>query len=174
MLRPSTMRGPLPVVLLTTTLLGAPACSSDEPAGSPDAAVGGPADAAPPPADFRRFTRVFGGGPCPADTDCTGSIEVRQNGRLLVDRLGEFPAEVHEATITAGELDEIVAIVTDPDLVALLDLRHPPCPEVADAWDEMTLVDDDASHDNVVTFCDDDPIVAARAALDDLAAAYVP
>jgi len=169
------MRRLFPVVLLTTFLLAAPACSDDEPAGSsPDAAVGGLPDAAPPAGAFRRFTRVFGGGPCPQDMDCTGSIEVRQNRRLLVDRLGEYPAVVHEATITAAELDHVVAVVTAPDLVALLDLRHPPCPEVADAWDEMTLVDDEASHDNVVTFCDDDPIVAARAALDDLAAAYVP
>jgi hypothetical protein len=168
------MRGLLSVALLTTSLLAAPACSDDErDRGSPDAAVDDTPDAAPP-ASFRRFTRVFGGGLCPADTDCTGSIEVRQNGSLLVDRLGEFPAVVHQATISAAELDQVVAIVTDPELVALLDLRHPPCPEVADAWDQMTLFEDDARHDNVVTFCDDDPIVAARAALDELAAAHVP
>jgi len=167
------MRGLLSVTLLTTSFLAAPACSDDDPAaGSPDAAVSGP-DAATS-TTFRRFTRVFGGGPCPEDVDCTGFIEVRQTGRLLVDRVGESPTVVHQATITAAELDDIVAVVTDPDLVALLDLRHPPCAEVADAWDEMTLLDDASRHDNVVTFCDDDPIVAARTALDDLASAYVP
>lgn len=168
------MRGLLSVALLTTSLLLAAACSDDDPAGgSPDAAIDDTADAAPT-SDFRRFTRVFGGGPCPEDVDCVGSIEVRQNGRLLVDRLGEFPAAVHEATITAAELDDIVEVVTDPALVALLDLHQSPCGDVADAWDEMTLLDDTVRHDNVVTFCDDAPIVAARAALDDLAAAYFP
>jgi hypothetical protein len=38
----------------------------------------------------------------------------------------------------------------------------------------MTLVDDDRRHSNGVTFCDDAPIVAARAAITDLADQYVP
>ncbi len=168
------MRGHLSVALLTTSLLAAACADDDPPGGTPDAAVDDPADAAPPPADFRRFTRTFGGGPCPADEDCTGFIEVRQTGRLLLDRIGELPVVVHQATITAVELDQVVTVVTDPDLVALLDLGHSPCAEVADAWDQMTLLDDGARHDNVVTFCDDAPIVAARTALDDLSAAYFP
>lgn len=167
------MRACLSVALLTTSLLAASACSDDDAAGNPDAAVSDPADAASP-APFRRFTRTFGGGPCPDGEDCSGSIEVRQNGRLLVDRLGEVPAVVHEATITGAELDEVVAVVTDPDLVALLDLRQPPCDQPTDVWDAMTLVVDETRHDNDVTFCDDEPIVAARAALDELAAAYFP
>jgi hypothetical protein len=187
MLDRPAMRAPLVAPLLTASLLAAlPACSSDdgEPgrapdaAGddgdTPDAAVLLP-DAAPETVGFRRFTRAFGGGPCPDDIDCAGSIELRQNRRLLVDREGEFPVVVHEATVSPADLERVAAILSDPALVALLDRGEPPCDPPSDSYDTMTLLDDAGeTHANSVTGCADDPIAAARAALDDLAATYVP
>lgn len=174
------MRSPLVVTLLTPLLLASvPACSDDQPppADNPDATVGDDEpDAAPPPpeGEFRRFTRTFGGGPCPEDVDCGGSIDLRRDGRLLVDRVGELPVVVHEAQVSAGDLADVIPILTDADLVRLLDLQQPPCEPPTDVYEDMTLVDADRRHSNGVTFCDDAPIVAARAAITDLADRYVP
>ena len=82
----TTMRTPLVVTLLTSLLSSVPACSDDQPppADNPDARVGDEdPDATPPPPDgeFRRFQRTFGGGPCPDDVDCSGSIDLRHDPR---------------------------------------------------------------------------------------------
>ncbi|HEU5055207.1 MAG TPA: hypothetical protein VFU21_01725 [Kofleriaceae bacterium] len=81
---------------------------------------------------------------------------------------------VHEAQVSQADLDAAVAVLTDPELVALLDLARPPCDPPTDVWDSMLLVDDEARHANGVTFCTDAPIAAARAALDDLVDRYLP
>ncbi len=174
------MRAPLVVALFTPLLLSSvPACSDGDPppADNPDAAADdGDPDASPPPPDgeFRRFRHTFGGGPCPDDVDCSGYIDLRRDGRLLVDREGELPVVIHEAQVSAGDMEEVVAVLTDPDLVALLDLAQPPCEPPTDVYEDMTLVVDSQRHGNAVTFCDDAPIVAARAALADLADRYLP
>lgn len=179
------MRFPLVVTLLTSFLLFSllPACSEDSPpgGGGPDAAADPPdaapidePDASPPDAEFRRFRRSLGGGPCPDGEDCSGYVDVRRDRRLLVDKLGEVEPVIHEAEITQAELDEVIRVVTDPDLVAILDLGRPPCEPPTDVFESMMLVLDDGRHGNSVTFCDDAPLVAARAALDDLVDAYFP
>ena len=81
---------------------------------------------------------------------------------------------IHEAQVSAGDLADIIPILTDADLVALLDLHQPRCEPPTDVFEDMTLVDDDRRHSNAVTFCDDAPIAAARAAITDLADQYVP
>ena len=175
------MRTPLVISLLTSLLLPSlPACSDDEPppADSPDAAPpddDDPPDASPPDeGEFRRFRRFTAGGPCPDDLDCAGYIELRHDGRLLVDRIDELPVVVHKAQVSQEDLDAAVAVLTDPDLVALLDLAGPPCEPPTDIYDSMLLVEEDARHSNSVTFCTDAPIAAARAALDDLVETYLP
>ena len=175
------MRTPLVVSLLTSLLLPSVlACSDDEPppADSPDAAPpddDDQPDASPPvEREFRRFRRYTAGGPCPDDLDCAGYIDLRHDGRLLVDRLDELPVVVHQAQVSQEDLDAAVAVLTDPELVALLDLAGPPCEPPTDIYDSMILVEEDARHSNSVTFCNDAPIAAARAALDDLVEAYLP
>jgi hypothetical protein len=172
-----TMRPYRVLALLTaSSLLALAGCADDSSPRPPaaDAAIDTGADASPPVGDFTRFRRSFGGGPCPDDLDCSGYIDLRQDGRLLVDRMDEVPVVVHEATVSQSDLDEAIAVLTDPALVALLDLGEPPCEPPTDVFDSMLLVEDGDRHTNSVTLCDDDPIVAARAALDDIADAYLP
>ena len=178
------MRTPLVVSLLASLLLpSVPACSDDEPppGDSPDAAPpdddddDDQPDASPPDqAEFRRFRRFSAGGPCPEDLDCAGYIDLRHDGRLRVDRVDELPVVVHEAQVSREDLDAAVAVLTDPELVALLDLAGPPCEPPTDIYDSMLLVEEDARHSNSVTFCSDAPITAARAVLDDLVESYLP
>lgn len=177
------MRTPLVVTFLTSLAVSSvPACSDDEPppAGSPDADIDDDddddePDASPPDeSEFRRFRRSTAGGPCPDDVDCSGYIDLRHDGRLLVDRDGELPVVVHQAQVSQADLDAAVPVLTDPALVALLDRAQPPCEPPSDIFDSMTLVEEDARYSNGVTFCTDEPIAAARAVLDDLAETYLP
>lgn len=117
--------------------------------------------------------RVSMGGMCPPGMDCSGFIELHADGTLLVDRVGEALAEPHQATITTSELEVARAVLTDEDLVALLDLDGPACVEPMDIHEQMTLTDTNGiEHTNGTTFCDQEPIVAARDLLNELADRY--
>jgi hypothetical protein len=160
------------------------ACGGDRdgPAGDLDAAAAidgatpiddaAPADAAE--GEFVRFRRALSGGPCPEDVDCAGYVELDAHGSLTLDRVGETPVVVHEATITVDELDATVPALTAPGLVAILDLDEPPCTGPTDLLETMTLVDSEAEHENAVTGCDHPRLAAARVALAALEATYFP
>lgn len=145
--------------------------SGGDAAGS-DGGPGG-ADAAPL-GEYESFVSSIAGGPCPADTDCTGSSELTACGVLLVDRLGELPVVIHQAEVTEEEQAAAVAIFTDPALLALLDGSEPPCEGPTDVVEQMTLYAGGLQHSNAVTGCTDPPIEAARTALADLATTYFP
>jgi hypothetical protein len=165
---PTRLRHLFALLAAAAFIATAAGCSGDD-APSPERA-----DADVALGDFERFRRSSAGGLCPDDTDCAGFIELAADRVLLVDRIGELPVVVHEAEVTAGELAGAIAILTDRDLVALLDLGEPPCEPPTDVFEQMLLVAGGREHSNSTTFCDDAPLVAARAVLVELADAYVP
>jgi hypothetical protein len=127
-----------------------------------------------PAEDFECFTRSWGAGPCPPDADCSAFIELCAGGALRYDRFGETPVVIHETTVTPDELASAIEVLTDPDLVALLDLDEPPCEPPTDIGENMTLVARGVEHSNSTTACSDPPLVAARETLQALADAYWP
>jgi hypothetical protein len=173
------MRSRLRLALPALVALGLTMSCGDDDSGGGDSggdADGGDAptaDAAPLGA-YESFVRSSSAGPCAEDTDCFGSTELTADRVLLVDRFGELPVVIHQAEVTPEELDAAVAVFTDRDLVALLDLGEPPCVPPSDIDEQMTLFAGGAQHSNSVTLCEDPPLEAARAALDDLAATYFP
>ena len=162
------MRLRLATILAAASIAPGAACSDD------DSSPTGRADAAVAAGDFERFRRSSAAGLCPGDMDCASFIELGADRVLLFDRFGELPVVVHQAEVTPGELADAVLVLTDPDLVALLDLGEPPCLPPSDVFEQMLLVAGGREHANDTTFCDDAPLEAARAALEDLAAAHFP
>jgi hypothetical protein len=127
-----------------------------------------------PAEDFESFTRSWGAGPCIPEEDCAAFIELRADRTLRYDRFGETPVVVHEATVTAEELAGAIEVLTDPQLVALLDLDQPPCEPPTDIGESMTLVARGVEHSNSTTVCSDPPLVAARETLQALVDTYWP
>ena len=153
------------------------ACGGDDdPAGdaSGESDAGGSSADAAPLGDYESFVRSTAGGPCADDMDCFGSTELTADRVLLVDRFGELPVVIHQAEVTPEEFDAAVPVFTDRDLVELLDLGEPPCEPPTDVVEQMTLYAGGLQHSNSVTTCEDAPLEAARAALDDLATTYFP
>jgi hypothetical protein len=172
------MRSRLRLALPALVALGLTAACDDDDAGGgsggdADGSVTPTADAAPLGA-YESFVRSSSAGPCPDDMDCFGSTELTVDRVLLVDRFGELPVVIHQAEVTPEELDAAVAVFTDRDLVALLDLGEPPCVPPSDVDEQMTLFAGGLQHSNSVTLCDDPPLEAARTTLDDLATEYFP
>ncbi len=141
---------------------------------SDKSSAGGSGTDAPTAGAFESFRRTSSAGPCPADSDCSGFVELDADGTLLFDRFDELPVMVHEAQVTAEERDHAIDALTAAALVTLLDLGEPPCTPPSDVFESMTLEAGGSEHRNDVTFCDDPPLVAARAALDQLTQAYFP
>lgn len=130
-------------------------------------------DCLPPETIELDLFRMSMGGFCEPGVDCSGFVELHADGTLLVDRVGEALSEPHQTTITTSELEMARAVLTDADLVALLDLDGPACIEPMDIHEQMTLTDTNGiEHSNGTTFCDQAPIVAARDLLNDLADRY--
>lgn len=168
------MRSRLCLALLAFGLTAA--CGGDDDTGDVHGdgdAGGGIADAAAL-GEYESFARSNSAGPCTGDMDCFGSTELTVDRVLLVDRFGELPVVIHQAEVTPEEFDAAVAVFTDPDLVALLDLGEPPCEPPTDVVEQMTLYAGGLQHSNSVTLCDDAPLAAARTVLDDLATTYFP
>ena len=124
--------------------------------------------------DFRRFRLSSGGGPCNVEDDCSAFIELHMDGTLRVDRWGEFPTAVHEATVSASDLGAAVPVLTNPELEALLGGPVLPCSIVTDSVVTMELVLADGALRNNVTTCEDPPIEAARTTMRQLAESYLP
>ena len=122
--------------------------------------------------NFESF-RVFRGGFCPPDVDCTSSVELSADGTLRVDRFGEPNGAIHTATVNDFDLANAIKVLTDSGLVAILDASEPPCSPPTDIFESMQLVDGDGEHRVGVTFCSGPEIDAARAVLDDLTATYL-
>jgi len=137
-----------------------------------DGDVDGDADGDTPV--FEQFTLFNSAGPCRDGMDCAGFIELNASGLLRVDRFGEVPEVVHEATVSSEDLAAAIPILTDADLVGLLDLGETPCEPPTDIFESMELVMDGVTHENSTTFCSDAPLVAARAAMRGLQETYIP
>lgn len=162
-----------PRLAAALALVLAAGCSDDDadPAGDggTDTSDGAPLGA------FESFRHSTAGGLCPDDLDCAGFIELTADRVLLVDKNGELPVVVHEAEVTVAELDDALPVLTDRALIALLDKAEPPCIPPSDVFEDMTLLEGGGrQHSNSVTFCEDEPIAAARATLRALADAYFP
>jgi len=140
--------------------------------GDTDGDVDGDADGDTPV--FERFTLFNSAGPCMDEMDCAGFIELNASGLLRVDRFGEVPEVVHEATVSSEDLAAAIPILTDVDLVGLLDLGETPCEPPTDIFESMELLMDGVTHENSTTFCSDAPLVAARAAMRGLQETYIP
>ena len=124
---------------------------------------------------FESFRLWEGRGPCRPDGDCEGFIELDYQGRLRVDRFNETPVTVREATVSETDRVVAIAILTDPDLIAALDLPTPPCGEPpTDIFESMTLVVGAVTYFNTTPWCMLSPIDAARRTMDNLAATYLP
>ena len=124
--------------------------------------------------DFRSFRLSSGGGPCNVEDDCSASIELSMDGTLRVDRWGEFPVVVHEATVSAEDLATAVPVLIDPELVALLDGPVLPCSLVFDFVESMEIVLTDGARRNNVTTCENPPIKAALDTIRQLSETYLP
>ena len=124
--------------------------------------------------DFRSFRLSSSGGPCIPEDDCAASIELSMDGTLRVDRWGELPVVVHEATVSAEDLATAISVLTDPELVALLGGPTLPCSLVTDFVESMEVVLADGARRNNVTTCEDPPIEAALATVRQLSETYLP
>ena len=155
-------------------LVLAAGCSGDDSA-DPSGDGGTDTSDGAPLGTFESYRHSTAGGLCPDDLDCAGFIELTADRVLLVDKNGELPVVVHEAEVTVAELDDALPVLTDRALIALLDLGEPPCVPPSDVFEDMTLSEGGGrQHSNSVTFCEDEPIAAARATLRALADAYFP
>lgn len=124
--------------------------------------------------EFRSFTLSSGGGPCNVEDDCAAFIELSMDGTLRVDRWGEFPVVVREATVAAEDLAAAVPVLTDPDLVKLLGGPVLPCSVVTDSVVSMEVVLADGARRNNITTCEDPPIEAAAATMRQLSETHLP
>ena len=130
-------------------------------------------DCGEPEPAFESFALHRSAGPCPPGIDCSGSIELDADGTLRVDIFGELPhGKIHEYTVTDDELDELIAIVTDDELVDILMQDEPPCEGPTDIYESMTLSAGGEQHHNSVTFCGGPALDAARDAMRNLADKY--
>jgi hypothetical protein len=125
--------------------------------------------------DLASFRRTMGYGPCRPGMDCSGFMELRADGTLLVDRVGEEIEEPRQARISDEDLANAIAVFTKPAFVELLDLDEPPCIEPYDIFESMTITEvDGTEHRNRTTLCEEVAISDARAVIDDLADRYLP
>jgi hypothetical protein len=122
---------------------------------------------------FESFLYTSGSGPCPPNSDCSSFTELLALGLLRHDCSGQLPVVVHETMIPAVDRDAVIAVLTDPALVALLDQSGPPCQPPTDVFESMTLVAGGKIHKNAVTFCKQPPIETARSALNKLVQRYL-
>jgi hypothetical protein len=123
---------------------------------------------------FESFRHELGAGPCAPNDDCSQFTELQASGLLRVDCYGQVPVVVHEVTLPAAERDAVIATLTDPALVSLLDLGKPPCPPPTDVGETMTLTEGGRKHTNSVTLCQQQPIESARKALEKMVFKYLP
>jgi len=164
-----------------------PACSGDDApsadAGSSERDAGGAVDGTTrsdatasdsSASAFEKFLLSSAAGPCPGDSDCAGFVELHASGLLRVDKFGETPTTVHEATVMADDLAAAIVVLTDPELIALLDGASPACLPPTDVFESMELTLGGVVHENDTTTCDQAPIAAARAQMDALRTTYVP
>ena len=71
------------------------------------------------------------------------------------------------------DFDRVVALLTAPELVALLDQDGPVCEGPMIFSEHMELDLDGYKYENVTTICENEPVVAARDALEELQARYI-
>jgi hypothetical protein len=106
---------------------------------------------------------------CHPSQDCNGFVELRADGTLRADFTGEPGGFVHEMVVEPHVLDRAAAILTDPDLFALLDPAGTPCTQPTDIFESLTVVSEGRQHTDPITFCHTRPIAAARSFLNELA-----
>jgi hypothetical protein len=91
-------------------------------------------------------------------------VEVRADGTVLVDKVGEKPVVVHQGQAPAHVVAALDKVVTS-ELVALLDSHQTGCLPVEDFFQELAVTVNGVTHETGVTLCDNPVIVAVRNAL---------
>ena len=158
------MRTNWTIAVLTLSALGA-GCSEPEPA---------------PVRQFESLRMTWGAGPCPPNADCDGRLELQADGSLRLDTpcnghldCDRLPPGVYEANISAEDLDAVVAVLTAPDLLALLDGVRPVCEPPSDIYEDFVVVLGGVEHGNETTTCAAAPLQRARDALSALVSGYL-
>ena len=118
---------------------------------------------------FRIATEAF----CAPTVDCSGFVELGADGALRLDRTGERPTVVHEATISADDLAAALVVVMAPDSLAGL-AGEAPCEAPTDLHEVMTIDTSVAQHSQVTTLCDAAYLVGLRDAMQSLVDDYLP
>ena len=86
-------------------------------------------------AEFQALTVGLGGGPCPTDQSCGGSIVLRRDGTMV----HEYRGERFEGRVTGAELDVLVPLVSDARTIEEL-RKAPGCPPAIHAT-ELAVVE---------------------------------
>jgi len=127
-----------------------------------------------PRPSFERF-RISTGGFCPPEYDCSGFVELTADGTLRVDRVQEFPIAVHEATVSAGDLQSAIDVVTLHRLIELLASEDELCDMPSGVHEYMSItLSDGIEHGASTTFCDQPELESAREIMAELARTYLP
>ena len=127
----------------------------------------------PKGAAFERFIYTAASGPCPPNSDCSTSTELLASGLLRHDCSNQVPVAVHEVMVSPLDRDDVIKVLMDPTLVALLDQPGPPCPPPTDFGETMSLFAGNTVHKNSVTLCTQTPIASAKGALNKLVFKYL-
>jgi hypothetical protein len=110
---------------------------------------------------------------CPATMDCESYIELSADRLLTVDKENDLTRTVRSAQVSDADFDRALVILTDPDLLALL--QGPPgCAFTPDASVDMTLEVGDLRAVASIANCTQQPIVAADEMMRALEQKYLP
>lgn len=121
---------------------------------------------------FQRVSLHTAGGPCTEEMDCEGSYELLADGTFRVDRFGEYQGGVHEAHLSAEDLESAIQVATDPELVKLLRAGPYPCGHVTDMSNDLVLELEGEHLVQEVTVCNWPEVQALRQTLRDLEDRY--
>ena len=130
----------------------------------------------PTTASFERFERFEltgheDGCPAQAKGDCVSAIEIAADGRVRLDPWGEPATTTRlEARLFAEDLERLIARLTAPALLAVLD-RPKACAD-ANATETMLVRIAGTDHRNETGHCNDESVQAARGAMMEVTARY--
>jgi hypothetical protein len=111
---------------------------------------------------------------CAPDADCDSFLRLTADGILELDRRGELPVVVHEATISEDDLADAVAVLMSPEALDGLAAGDVACDGPTDIHEVMTLAHRNGARSQGTTFCDAPYLTALRQVMGSLGAEYFP
>lgn len=121
---------------------------------------------------FQRVSLHTRAGPCTEEMDCEGFYEMLADGTFRVDRFGEYQGGVHEAHLSAEDLESAIQVATNPELVKRLRGGSYPCGHVTDVSNDFVLDLEGEHLVQEVTVCNWPEVQAIREKLRDLEDRY--